>query len=72
MSANSNNQMFGFSASDAKCATGSHAMELAMKLVQLTISKLPAEKVYVGYPSELSNMVSLFSSCLVLFLEWHL
>lgn len=37
---------------------GSHAMELAMKLVQLTISKLPAEKVYLGYPSELSKMVS--------------
>ncbi|KAL8475199.1 hypothetical protein ACS0TY_031573 [Phlomoides rotata] len=37
---------------------GSHAMELAMKLVQLTVSKLPAEKVFVGYPSELSKMVS--------------
>ncbi|PIN23138.1 Neurochondrin/leucine-rich protein (Neurochondrin) [Handroanthus impetiginosus] len=37
---------------------GSHVMELAMKLVQLIISKLPAEKVYVDHPSELSKMVA--------------
>lgn len=37
---------------------GSHAMELAMKLVQLIITKLPAENLYVEYPSELSKMVS--------------
>ncbi|KAL6502112.1 hypothetical protein OROGR_027245 [Orobanche gracilis] len=40
---------------------GSHAMELAMKLVQLIISKLPAEKIYVGHPSELSKMVAAVS-----------
>lgn len=32
-----------------------------MKLVQLIISQLPAEKLYVGHPSELSKMVILFS-----------
>ncbi|XP_011081496.1 uncharacterized protein LOC105164540 isoform X2 [Sesamum indicum] len=37
---------------------GSHSMELAMKLVQLVISKLPAGKVYVDHPSELSKMVA--------------
>ncbi|KAH6757891.1 neurochondrin family protein [Perilla frutescens var. hirtella] len=37
---------------------GSHVMELAMKLVQLIITKLPAEQVYVEHPSELSKMVS--------------
>lgn len=37
---------------------GSHTMELAMKLIQLMISKLPAEKFYVEHPSELSKMVS--------------
>ncbi|KAL7121703.1 hypothetical protein ACP275_01G000900 [Erythranthe tilingii] len=36
---------------------GSHVMELAMKLVQLIVSKLPAGKVHVDHPSELSNMV---------------
>ncbi|KAL0291028.1 UNVERIFIED_CONTAM: Neurochondrin [Sesamum angustifolium] len=36
----------------------SHSMELAMKLVQLVISKLPAGKVYVDHPSELSKMVA--------------
>ncbi|CAA2954494.1 neurochondrin isoform X1 [Olea europaea subsp. europaea] len=37
---------------------GSHTMELAMKLIQLMISKLPAEKFYVEHPSELSKMVA--------------
>ncbi|KAK6162123.1 hypothetical protein DH2020_001964 [Rehmannia glutinosa] len=37
---------------------GSNAMDLAMKLVQLIISKLPAEKVYVSHTSELSKMVA--------------
>ncbi|KAI3467982.1 hypothetical protein Pfo_024645 [Paulownia fortunei] len=37
---------------------GSHVMELAMKLVQLIISKLPAENVYVDHPLELSKMVA--------------
>ncbi|GFQ00430.1 neurochondrin [Phtheirospermum japonicum] len=36
----------------------SHVMELAIKLVHLIISKLPAEKVYVDHPSELSKMVA--------------
>ncbi|KAL6502109.1 hypothetical protein OROGR_027242 [Orobanche gracilis] len=44
-----------------KFGAGSHAMELAMKLVQLIISKLPAEKIYVGHPSELSKMVAAVS-----------
>ncbi|XP_042036930.1 neurochondrin-like isoform X1 [Salvia splendens] len=37
---------------------GSHVMELAMKLVQFIISKLPAENVYLEHPTELSKMVS--------------
>ncbi|XP_073055242.1 uncharacterized protein [Primulina eburnea] len=37
---------------------GSHAMELAMRLVQLMISKLPGETVYVEHPHELSKMVT--------------
>ncbi|XP_047966861.1 neurochondrin [Salvia hispanica] len=37
---------------------GSHVMELAMKLVQFIISKLPAENVCLEHPSELSKMVS--------------
>ncbi|KZV57873.1 neurochondrin-like [Dorcoceras hygrometricum] len=37
---------------------GSHAMELAMRLVQLLISKLPGETVYVEHPHELSKMVT--------------
>ncbi|CAA0841969.1 neurochondrin family protein [Striga hermonthica] len=46
-------------ASQMPClSNGSHAMELAMKLVQLMISKLSGEKVYVGHPSELSIMVA--------------
>lgn len=32
-----------------------------MKLVQLIITQIPAEKVYVEYPSELSKMVILCS-----------
>lgn len=32
-----------------------------MKLVQLIITKLPAENLYVEYPSELSKMVILCS-----------
>ncbi|KAL3844006.1 hypothetical protein ACJIZ3_001409 [Penstemon smallii] len=40
---------------------GSHVMELAMKLVQLIISKQPAEKVYVEHPSELSKMVAVIA-----------
>ncbi|GER51721.1 neurochondrin family protein [Striga asiatica] len=46
-------------ASQMPClSNGSHAMELAMKLVQLMISKLSGEKVYVDHPSELSMMVA--------------
>ncbi|KAL2489543.1 neurochondrin family protein [Forsythia ovata] len=37
---------------------GSHTMELAMKLVQLMISKLQGEKLYAEHPSELSKMVA--------------
>ncbi|CAI9771476.1 unnamed protein product [Fraxinus pennsylvanica] len=37
---------------------GSHTMELAVTLVQLMLSKLPAEKFYVERPSELSKMVA--------------
>lgn len=48
------------SISDAKYGVGSHAMELAMRLVQLMISKLPGETVYVEHPHELSKMVIAF------------
>ncbi|XP_073133310.1 uncharacterized protein [Henckelia pumila] len=37
---------------------GSHAMELAMRLVQLMISKLPGETLYVECPHELTKMVT--------------
>lgn len=33
-----------------------------MKLVQLIITKLPAENLYMEYPSELSKMVILCST----------
>lgn len=50
-----------FRLSYAKRVAGSHVMELAMKLVQFIISKLPAENVYLEHPTELSKMVIICS-----------
>ncbi|KAG6391146.1 hypothetical protein SASPL_148897 [Salvia splendens] len=50
-----------FRLSEAIRVAGSHVMELAMKLVQFIISKLPAENVYLEHPSELSKMVSVIA-----------
>ncbi|PIA45639.1 hypothetical protein AQUCO_01600098v1 [Aquilegia coerulea] len=36
---------------------GSHPMELAMRLLQSMLSKLPLDSLYNAYPSELSHMV---------------
>ncbi|KAI3512314.1 hypothetical protein L1887_19629 [Cichorium endivia] len=40
---------------------GSHTMELAMKLLQLTISKLPLDTITKEYSSELSSIVTVLS-----------
>ncbi|PHU06846.1 hypothetical protein BC332_23335 [Capsicum chinense] len=37
---------------------GSHMIELAMRLVQIIVSKLPSENVYSEYPTDLSMVVS--------------
>ncbi|KAF8393093.1 hypothetical protein HHK36_021334 [Tetracentron sinense] len=37
---------------------GSHSLELAMRLVQVMLSKLPLDNIYTEHPSELSLMVA--------------
>lgn len=41
------------------CA-GSPLLEIGMKLLQIIITKLPAEEVYIKHPTELAIMVSLY------------
>ncbi|PIA52661.1 hypothetical protein AQUCO_01000494v1 [Aquilegia coerulea] len=41
----------------SRLCDGSHPLELAMRLVQLMLSKLPLERIYNEYATELSQMV---------------